>query len=168
MIHKFTTPEMELALVNPWTGAFPFVRYFVLPRVAYGLNHINHECDLLILSKSGVLHEVEIKISKADLLADKRKRHTHDSKIIKRLWFAVPEHLKDFAIDHIPEKAGLIYVVRQMIRGSIRESCHVVKMPKHKGKDKPDQALVAHMYELMAMRYWSEKIRAYNRSMRKV
>lgn len=152
---KPTTPEMEAALVHPFKGAFPFKSYFVLPRVAYGLKGIEHECDLLALSKSGVLHEIEIKISKADLLADKRKRHTHRSELIKRLWFAVPSHMKDFAKDHIPADAGLIVVEKYF--------CEVVRMPKHKGKDKPNAEFIKHMYELMAMRYWSERVRKYTK-----
>jgi hypothetical protein len=70
-----------------------------------------HECDLLMLSKAGYATEVEIKVSKSDLIADKKKRHGHrDYKNrIKYLYFAIPEKLKD-DIDHIPERAGIIVV----------------------------------------------------------
>ena len=152
---KLTTPEMELCIVNPRSGAFPFNRYMVLPRTRWGINGINHECDLIALSKTGTLHEIEIKISKSDLLAEKRKNHNHKSRIIKRFWYAVPEEMKDFALLHIPEKAGLITCDR---------GCSSVIRRAYAGKsEKPNQEVVEHMYELLQMRYWSEKIREHNR-----
>lgn len=156
---KLTTPEVELCLVNPRRGAFPFTRYMVLPRSRWGIKEINHECDMLALSQTGTLHEIEIKVSKSDLLADKRKNHTHKSKIIKRLWFAVPLQMVDFALIHIPVGAGLI-------------SCYnggstVIKRPKTSRSDKPDASVIKHMYELLQMRYWSEKMREHNRIQKK-
>lgn len=154
-VFKYTTEHMELCLVNPHSGAFPFTRYMVLPRARWGIPRIYHECDLLALSKQNVLHEIEIKISKGDLLADKRKRHSHQSDIIHRLWFAVPETMVDFAVTHIPSHAGLI-------------SCYankstIIRRPKYKKSEKPDEEIIKHMYDLLQMRYWSEKIRFHNR-----
>ena len=154
-----TTAEMELCLVYPKKGVFPFTRYMVLPRARWGMPKINHECDMLALSKNNVLSEVEIKISKSDLIADKRKRHMHKSDVISRLFYAVPEHLVEFALTFIPEYAGLI-------------KCHngystILKRPKYKKSDKLNEADIKHMYELLQMRYWSEKTREHNRIQKK-
>jgi len=71
-----------------------------------------HECDLLSLNKTGYATEIEIKISKADLLKDKHKKHGHLHNYIKNLYFAVPENLKEIALKEIPERAGL-YIVKE-------------------------------------------------------
>ena len=80
----------------------------IVPNISWGLGI--HECDLLIVTKAGHAIEVEIKVSKADLIADKFKRHGHNSKKIRQLYFAIPETLKMY-VDHIPERAGIILVV---------------------------------------------------------
>jgi hypothetical protein len=157
------TNEMEIALTGRGS-VFNVSRYFVLPRSSWGVPRIYHECDLLALSKLDVLHEIEIKISKSDLLADKRKRHGHQSAIIKRLWYAVPNNLVDFAKLHIPEDAGLIRC-EVTHRGFLVSS--VVRRPKFRGKEKPDQEIIKHMYELMAMRYWDERSRIAHKMIKK-
>ena len=149
-----TTQECEIALTSH-LGVFHVRRYFVLPRASWGIKGINHECDMLALSHAGVLHEIEIKISRSDLLADQRKRHAHKSDIIKRLWFAVPRELVEFASTRIPADAGLIGCGISHSGQYFRSD--VIRRPCFRGKDKPDQSVIKHMYELMTMRYWSER-----------
>jgi len=90
------------------------MRYFrpriniCVPNISWGLDL--HECDMLVLTPSGIAYEVEIKISKADLLKDKNKGHGHYNKKIGRLYFCVPAALADFASAQIPERAGLLTV----------------------------------------------------------
>ena len=103
-----TTPEMECALAN-W---FDYRMNLIVPNVHWGLNM--HECDLLIVSKAGYCTEVEIKISRADLRADKKKRHGHRCARIKYLYFAVPEKLEAAAIEFAPSRAGIITVKPSM------------------------------------------------------
>lgn len=45
---------------------------------------VNHECDMLIVTKNHYLTEVEIKISLSDLKADFKKKHQHKDKNIKK------------------------------------------------------------------------------------
>jgi len=78
-----------------------------VPNVSWGLGL--HECDMLVLTASGYAYEVEIKASKADLIKDAEKSHGHRHSKIKRLYFAIPEHLKDH-IEHIPARAGILLV----------------------------------------------------------
>lgn len=104
MLKVKTCLEMEISLMEK----FNIRVNLIVPNVSWGMGL--HECDLLILRKSGIATEIEIKVSKADIKKDKTKKHDHTHKLIKNLYFAVPEHLKDFALEHIPEKAGLITV----------------------------------------------------------
>ena len=86
----------------------------IVPNVSWGLHNeaykALHECDLLSLTGSNWASEIEIKVSKADLLKDAEKRHGHFHNLIRRFYFAVPEAMKDFALDNIPVNAGLIVV----------------------------------------------------------
>ena len=69
-----------------------------------------HECDLLVLSPNGYATEIEIKVSKADIVKDKQKLHGHVHNAIANLYFAVPDKLRDFALANIPARAGLICI----------------------------------------------------------
>ena len=79
----------------------------IVPNISWGMNGL-HECDILVLSRAGYATEIEIKISKADLLKDKEKRHGHNSNDIANFYFCVPEKLKDVALKNIPYRAGLM------------------------------------------------------------
>lgn len=97
------TIEMELAL----SSYFSPKQNLVIPNVSWGFGI--HECDLLVMTKTKYLYEVEIKVSKADLIKDKDKYHSHISNKIRKLYFAIPEELEQH-VEHIPERAGIILV----------------------------------------------------------
>jgi len=86
-------------------------RNIVVPNVFWGMPGLSYEADVISLTPSGYATEIEIKVSKSDLLRDKRKRHNHKSKLFKYLYFAVPEKLQNTALEVIPERAGLLVVV---------------------------------------------------------
>lgn len=98
-----TAKEIEIAVAQ-W---FDTLRKIIVPNVYYGM--FNYEMDLCVLEPSGYCHEVEIKVSKSDLIADKKKWHKHGDRRIRYLWFAIPEKLRD-CIEHIPERAGVLVV----------------------------------------------------------
>lgn len=101
-MRSLTTPEIEVAiarLFNPRTCV-------IVPNISWGI-HI-HECDVFVLRKSGYAIEVEIKQSKADLKADLKKGHHHNSKLIRELYFAIPDEKYDEWKEYIPEGAGVI------------------------------------------------------------
>jgi len=104
------TLDIEVAIIKGFNPR----QNLIVPNVAWGIHDSHytplHECDVLILSNSGYATEVEIKISKADLLKDASKRHHHIHGLIRRLYFAVPEKLKEIALASIPDNAGLIVV----------------------------------------------------------
>lgn len=101
----------------------------VVPNVSWGISNL-HECDLLSLSQSGYATEIEIKITKADLIKDKEKSHGHNHNHIKYLWFAVPEKLSEIAMDHIPERAGLYVLDKHYITYDLYPSRG--KIPYHR------------------------------------
>ena len=144
-----TLAEIELKLVwyfNPF-------RNIIIPNLKDGVFPDMHECDLLVLHPTGYATEVEIKLNKADILRDKKKKHNHDHLYIRRLFFAVPEELEEFALEHIPERAGLIIVSETKER--LWGCCKVVKHPKlRKGAKKWEEKHRVKLLQLMQIRYW--------------
>lgn len=97
------TQEVELAVVN----YFGKRQNLIVPNVSWGFLGLHYEADLVVVTKSGYAKEVEIKVSRGDLIKDKEKKHTHDCKKFKELYFAIPKKLlKDK--EHIPERAGIL------------------------------------------------------------
>lgn len=113
-----TTPEMEIALSHYFNPR----RNLIVPNISWGM--FTHECDLLVLTKAGYAYEIEIKISKADLLKDREKRHNHESKKISRLFFALPEPLIKWA-EYVPARAGIISVTPSV--HTFRNQCRIVR-----------------------------------------
>lgn len=109
------TSQMELAV----SRHFNYRTNLIVPNISWGF--AIHECDLLIISKSGYATEVEIKVSKSDLKKDQDKKHKHEDKRIKYLYFAIPEKLEKDK-DLIPEHAGII-----IVKNNLR--CKVIKKP---------------------------------------
>ncbi len=95
------TVDIEIAVANYFR---PRVN-IVVPNVSWAFSH--YEMDLVVVTRSNFVYEIEIKASKSDLIADKKKRHNHDCDKIKYLLFAIPESLIG-SVDHIPDDAGII------------------------------------------------------------
>jgi hypothetical protein len=74
-----------------------------------GWEMLRKEMDLLVVTKQNCAYEVEIKVTKADLLKDKEKRHNHGASFIRAIYFAIPKELEP-CIPNIPEKAGVFVV----------------------------------------------------------
>lgn len=146
-MNKITCLQMEIAIAT-WYG----IRVnLIVPNVSWGL--FNHECDLIVMTKSGYATEIEIKVDKYDLINDKKKKHEHKDNKISQLFFAIPEYLKEY-IDHVPERAGIMIVrpdhriiscMVERIRGSVD---HKYKLDIH------DQFQLA---RLGSMRVWGLK-----------
>lgn len=99
-----TLYEIEVALAK--TDTFNFVKNIV----AYNVNGVGaslllcHECDMLVLSKSGYLTEIEIKRSWTDFLADFKKKHKHESNgLVKYFYYCVPECMLDKVYEKLEE-----------------------------------------------------------------
>lgn len=100
------TLDIEIAVMR----YFGTLTNLIVPNISGGMSVGLHECDLLVLSKDNYATEVEIKVSKADIRADKKKEHGHKHDHIARLFFAVPIDLKDYTLKHIPKGAGLLTI----------------------------------------------------------
>ena len=153
------TLEMEIALMR----YFNFMQKIIVPNVKFGMvlnSKELHECDLLICTKSGYLTEVEIKISKQDLIKDKEKPHGHFHDAIKYLYFAIPKEMK-CDIDHIPERAGILLVTQNGWCQRIREP---VYNKSYKLSDKEQHKLAC----LGTMRIYTLKKRILNKSIKRL
>ena len=113
---KLTTLDMEIALMQ-YLG---IRQNIAVPNVSWGL--LPYEADLVVLTKSNYATEIEIKVSKSDMVRDKKKNHEHDSAYFKYLYFAVPKELTEFALTIIPEKAGLLEVSKMDTRYWVRQA----------------------------------------------
>lgn len=135
----------------------------IVPNVSWGLGLF--EKDLVVLTPSNYAWEIEIKVSKPDLIADKKKTHGHSSNLMKRLYFAVPEELQEEALKHIPERAGLFIVGTSeehrrncITYGLSNPYVRLVKAPKiNMFARKLNSQEIKKLYELAAMRIWSLK-----------
>lgn len=142
-MEKITTLEMEIAV----SRFFDITTSVIVPNVYFGM--FNHECDLIRLTKQGYCSEIEIKISRSDLLAEKKKKHDHTDKKIKYLYFALPWYLKK-DVEHVPEKAGIIIVNK-------KRQCSLMRKPKMACNYKFSPEERTRLLELMAMRIWNLK-----------
>lgn len=125
-------------------------RNLIIPNMYWSM--FEYELDLLVVTKQGLAWEVEIKVSKQDLINDKEKRHTHNSSKIAKFYFAVPtELLKE--IEHIPEGAGIIEVFHYNKGFKARIHRHAKVKSDYRFTEKEKSEL----YRLGAMRLWTVK-----------
>lgn len=97
---KLTVNEIQLALHN--SGIWNKRQDIFVPNLSWGL--LNHEADLVIMTKSGYLTEVEIKRSWADFKADFKKEHAHKDERVYYFHYCVPESIKDRVVEFLNER----------------------------------------------------------------
>jgi hypothetical protein len=150
---KLKTIDMEVGVAN-------FLNWrtnIIVPNISWSF--FNHECDLLRLSKTGIATEIEIKVSKYDLIKDKEKRRGHYHKKIRYLYFAIPDYLKDH-IEHIPKHAGIIVVDSEKLidlRYHTTHKCTFLRTPTKQSDYVFSEDERLRLLELMAMRIWGLK-----------
>ena len=162
-----TTPEMEkliytyfessgsLAIVPIVTKNNGWLDIEVDPMI--WKNIVNHECDMLIVTKNRYLTEVEIKISLSDLKADFKKEHQHKDENIKNFYYAFPEEIKEKAIELIPEKAGILIALKKHLNdGYEYREIKCYRKPKINKLAKPiNDIVLSRIYRLGYLRYWN-------------
>ena len=148
--------QVELGLAK----YFDLRKNIIVTNVSWGM--LLHEADLLILSKSGYLTEVEIKRSWSDFLADFKKTHTHDDPKISWHYYAVPESIVDRCKEKLAEvdnrrKWGLISYADW--NGECMPT--MVMRPSNHGYHSSDKRLYIEeqlqLARLGAMRVWNQK-----------
>lgn len=148
---KLHAGHIEIAVAK----LFGWRENVIVSNTHWGISGFNYEIDLLLLSSSNILTEIEIKVTLSDVKADKNKYHTHNNKYISKLYFAIPKYLLTAAFDYIPEKAGIIIVDELMIATIIRSPIvnrNVLKL---------DQKRIYQILRLGCMRVWNLKTNHY-------
>lgn len=99
-----TTIEMEVGI----SKYFGVRQNIIVPNISWGF--MNHEADMFVVKKSGYASEIEIKRTKADLIADFKKPHRHIDSLnrIQELYYAFPESIYNTCKDIIPDGAGIL------------------------------------------------------------
>ena len=123
-------------------------------------NIVNHECDMLIVTKNRYLTEVEIKISLSDLKADFKKEHQHKDENIKNFYYAFPEEMKEKAIELIPGEAGILIAVKKHLNSGYEyREIECYRKPKINKEAKPiNDIVLSRIYRLGYLRYWNYRI----------
>lgn len=160
---KWTEKSMQFALTAKG-NLFDWSRYAVIPNVMAFSVFEHGEADLLCLSKSNTLHEVEIKVSASDILAERKKGpHAHQNVLVSHVWFAVPEKLVPFAASNIDERFGIVAVYHKVYSAKklfSRMHTKVIRkprkntMPHHR---KPNSDEVIRLLRTGVNRMWSRR-----------
>jgi hypothetical protein len=103
-----TALEIETAIARH----FRYWQNLVVPNCWWASKiNLNHEADLIVVTLANIGYEIEIKVSKSDLAADKKKDHHHFSTWINKLFFAMPEKMcRPDCFELIPDDAGILSV----------------------------------------------------------
>lgn len=156
---KITTFDIERCVADFFTPRINLV----IPNVHWGF--LRYEADLIILTKSGCLYEVEIKISLSDLKADFKKRRFHDDKRIKYVYYAVPHYLLEKAEPLIPEWAGILAIKPKAKNTSFMTHdqlyAYLVRPPTPRSKYKATTQDRAVLGRLGTLRIWALKKKLY-------
>ena len=149
---------IELALVRHLNSRINLI----VPNVFWGLG-LSYEADLVVVKPSQWAYEIEIKTSLSDLKAEKKKKYfAHHSNKFKYLYFAVPENLKEQALELIPERSGL-FIVKE------NEMVILVKPPKiNKNARKLNDKEMKKLHELCQMRIWNLKEIIYRNQIKRI
>ena len=147
---KLTCIDIECAVAEYFS---PRVN-LIVPNVSWGL--LFYEVDLLVVTPSNYCYEIEIKTSRSDLKADMQKRHGHNSKKMRRLYFAIPDYMKS-NIEFIPARAGILMVSAPYENAS-NLKCKCVRDPVNNNEaQKLSDADRFQVARLGTMRIWSLK-----------
>ena len=141
------------------TDIFHWRKYVVVPNVSWGL--LPHEADMIAMTDAGYLSEVEIKVSKADFLADREKykhklaesRGPHE--LIKEFYYAMPTTVwEKCKPDDLPTGAGLILCGQRNEWGNDIKARVAQKATPNLGARKMRDDERHQLMRLGYMRYW--------------
>ncbi len=137
------------------------------------------ECDMFAVTKAGYFYEYEIKLTKADLRADLRKRsrptyrrrengqrgyerrpgELKHERLVRGdecgpslFFYVVPKDM--VSVNEIPAWAGLAYVELAVVRRGMIE---IVKRPPRRHQTKVAKKVVDHARGVCYHRYWQER-----------
>jgi hypothetical protein len=174
---SMTIEQIETLLVGYPSSPFYIRQNIVVPNVDWGF--LNHEADLLVLSKANYLTEIEIKRSWSDFMADFKKKHTHYDKKLSHFYYAVPSsigqrvfdwlYVGEYNDDHYwskpkvyeptpnnPHSCGLIVYYDQSEHLPCGHT-EIIVEPKRMGTYKVSQEEEIKLLRLCGMRVWNLK-----------
>jgi|WetSurMetagenome_2_1015567.scaffolds.fasta_scaffold924933_1 hypothetical protein len=152
---KITSEHIAYALVNH--GPMDYRKNLIVQNVYYGWD-LPYEADMIVVSSSGYATEIEIKISKSDLLIDKFKEKHKKERLAKisRYFFAVPESLIEIALKDLPEEVGILGVFIKEKGTGLDIKVTTVRPSKRNSKARAlTENEIARLARLQNFRYWS-------------
>jgi len=157
---RWTEQAVQMALTSEVGSLFYCRRYVVIPNLSWGF--LNHEADLIALSTSKILHEIEIKVSVADMKAELKKKHIHGDQRVSALWYAVQSEIAEQVKPMLPDRAGLV-AVSVRYSSDWGRNVFVTKILKRPRLKNPTYKISAkEEYQLLrlgVMRMWSTRYR---------
>jgi hypothetical protein len=155
--------NVGIAVVRRWYAPRLFA---VVNNASWGLQL--SEADIYAVSKTGVTHEVEVKVSAGDLRADARKQRWKNKPIEWQsnfYWLAVPAELAVLAAERAAQIDGCgVYVVhapddavdwRNMLYG---QCVRMIAARRHECSRADGRDLRNKVWRLAALRYWDRLI----------
>ena len=125
-------PTEQLLQISVYLNYLSASKY-MMSNICYDLG----EADMLMIRRNGYVEEFEIKISRGDFLADRKKLSKHQRLQAPRGWvtpnkfsYVVPKDM--VKVEEVPEYAGLFYWCPKS--GYL----HSIKVPEFLHKDKHD------------------------------
>jgi hypothetical protein len=145
--YRLTCLDLEIAVAKH----FDYRSHVIVPNVYWGLG-FRHELDVLVLSGSGYVTEIEIKTNARDLRRDLRKDHKHLSPRISRHFLALPKPLIALALELFPADWGILSVDEET------RALETLRPAKRNKLAKPlKEEEIMHLYRLASMRTWTLK-----------
>jgi hypothetical protein len=150
--------DVQRALVIGNYPPFRYRQYLVVPNVFWGWD-LPYEADLIAVSRALYASEIEIKVSKHDLLQDpeKRKHKMQRPSKISYFYYAMPEELTQYFTPEngFPETLGLIKITKDRSWEDDRYRAEYVRRAqKHPNSRKITEAERVRLLELAYCRIW--------------
>lgn len=123
----------------------------IVPNVSWGLG-LNYEADMIIIKpNSGKMIEIEVKLTKSNLINDKRKKKWlwKERIRVKYFYYCIPKSLLEFALNFVFDFAGIVTFDEY-------GRMWTEKKPKILNKDyKLSSSEITHFAHLGTMRIWN-------------
>lgn len=145
-----STSDIELAVVKHLNVR----RNLIVPNVSWAIPWMQgREADLLVVTPTRSLWEIEIKTNLPDVRRERKKTHRlSQDKRIARLYYAMPRSLVESALPIIAKWAGVL---------AIHEEFHTVKVHRPaavaRSEFKLSDKTLNRLRDLCMMRMWSLK-----------
>jgi hypothetical protein len=147
--------EEGIAKLIANSNQFSYEKNIIVRNVKWGWR-LNYEADLIVVSKSRIASEIEIKISVKDLKNDFKKHIQHKDPYnrIRYMWYAGPAEMCAAFEEYCPEHTGILLVEWKDSLNNWILKTH--RRPKTiYGWNKMSKEDYFKLARLGAMRYWS-------------